>query len=240
MRSRKLFWRALFILPLMLLVAGCTGVNSAQTTDVSVAPDPIVLRDTSPGQLALFVALNMGSYDPATRDMTTIHIGIEAQNRPVQFVADEKMACQGTPLQRFIGAFDGSFPTAAIAGKPMLCAYTSGQTSATVTFTVPAAPAILLPEDNAQLPRSAHTLVQYRLTPGTLVGVVVLGTRDKAVPQPGTQSNSQAIFDTSTFSPGSGTISLTQDLSLPDLHQMGFKSLNSRGSAITMIEVIWI
>lgn len=239
MRSRTLLWRSLFLLPLALLVAGCTGGNSGQTTDVSIAPDPIVLKDTSPGQLALFVSISMGSYDPANRDTTTIHLGIEAQGRPVQFGADEKMTCQGTPLQRFTGAFDGTFPTAAIADNPMICTYTSGQSSATVTFTVPAAPIILSPQDHAQLPRSARTPVQYRLAPGTLVGVVALGTRDKAVPQPGTQSNSQAIFDTSTFSSGSGTISLTQDLALPELHQSGFKSLASRGSAITMIEVIW-
>lgn len=240
MRLSQVFWFSLSALCIGLLVSGCS-TPSAQSIDRSSAiPSPIILNDTAPSQFAPFVVVSMGGYDPATRDTTTIDIGFQFKGHPVQFVGDEQVSCHDTRLQRYIGAFEASFPTATIAGQPFTCLYISGQISATLTFTLPIAPVILSPPDQAQVTRSASTVVLYHVAASTTLGVVALGPQSKAVPHANAISASQADIDTSTFSPGPGFISLTQEFVFQDLHGTGFQSLDGRGTAMTMVAVTWI
>src|SRR5215831_16859443 len=93
----QMLWRALAILVMALLVSGC-ATSSSHSGD---APAPtIVLQDTSPGQLALSLHLNIGGYDAATRDITQLNVGFLHQGNLVQFQADERLSCNGTNLTR--------------------------------------------------------------------------------------------------------------------------------------------
>lgn len=231
--GKRIVWEVVFLLSLALALAACGGI-------ADYVPQPVVLPDTTPAQLDAFLAVTMGGYDAATRDMTQLHVGFAAGGRPVQFIADERVVCNGVTLQRFVGSFDAMVPTTTVAGKLLSCTYTSGHSSATFTLTVPAAPAILAPRNHAQVPREAQTVVQYRLPAGTVSGVVALAPAGKATADQGAAGNSQTLLDTRLLSPGSGSVALAMDLTLPNMPNPGFKSLRVRGEAMTMVAVTWV
>jgi hypothetical protein len=74
-----------------------------------------------------------------------------------------------------------------------------------------------------------------------LLGIVALGPEAKAIAHLDTPSRMQATVNTSTFSTGAGSLSLTQMLDL-QVTQTGtpFKSLGARGTAMTMVTVTWV
>src|SRR5437762_10561926 len=90
-------------------------------------------------------------------------ITFSRQGRPIQFVADETVTCNGVALQRGGGIFDAKVSTEAFAGKLVACTYSSGRSSATIAFVAPLAPAILSPEENVELARSERMLVMFRI-----------------------------------------------------------------------------
>ena len=259
MSSRQPLWKTGAALLAVFLMTACapiaarqsgTGTKESQAQSAAAGgrtvivdqagPAPIILKDTSPGHLALSLYVDMGGYVGADRDITEMAISFSSNGHLVQFVADERMACNGVSLPRGGGTFDTKLPTPTLAGKPVTCTYTSGQSSATLTFTAPPALAILSPEEQATLSRSAKTLVRFRVGgQSTMFYVIALGPNKKAWSYPVGNAPTEVVLDTSAFSPGPGFIALSQSFTLRDLHGTGFESLEGRGDAVQQIAVTW-
>jgi hypothetical protein len=207
----------------------------------TAGPPPLVLKDGSPGQLALSLHLSVGGYDATTRNMTEIAISFSSQGRWVQLVAGESVTCNGIALPRGGGTFDVKVPTDTLAGKRVACTYTSGRSSATMAFTMPVAPAILSPQDNVELARSTRTAVAFRIGGhSTMFWVIALGPNSKAWSYPSGVRPTHALLDTSAFLPGRGSIALNQFFDLPDLHGSGFQSVEAQGHASQQISLTWL
>lgn len=234
-------WRSLGAIGIAVVVIGCgggqTGLNGSE-----VGPSPIVLKDTSPGQLTVFVALNMGGYDAATRDKTLVDVNFQHGGRLVEFIAGERVTCNDVALKRFTGSFEGEFLTASIAGKSMSCVYKSRQQSAPFTVGVPQALVILAPLDHEQVRRSPHTTVRYSGGLETNLWVVALSTNAKAVAQSNDITATSATLDTRALGAGEGSIALTDPSSLPLTAIQGAQFQSDGGSArrMTMVAVVWV
>ena len=203
-------------------------------------PPPLILKDTSPSHLTVSVYLTVGGYSASTRDVTEMTIGFSSQSRQVQLVADERLTCNGVDLPRGGGTFDVKVSTGTFAGKLVTCIYSSGRSSGTIAFSAPVAPAILSPQDNSVLARSARTAVSFRIGgQSTMFYVTALGPNTKAWSYPVGTRPTQAFLDTSAFSPGPGFIALSQSFDLPDLHGTGFQSLEAHGQVILENSVTW-
>lgn len=265
MPGYRSFWRALAVLALAVLVSGCapgsatstqsagnsTSVNPSPTTStgggsVTIVDGPgggppsITLKDTSPGQLKLVMGLNIGGYDPSSRDTTELDIYFMHQGAIVQFVAGEHITCNGLAVPGFGSNFDLKVPSETFSGKLITCTYYSGKTSATFSFTCPLAPAILSPQENAQVPRSKQTPVRYRISPDGPFYVIALRAPQKAwTPNAASQPN-PVMLDTSAFSAGPGSIAINQYFTLPDLRGPAFQSVHQEsGEGTYEIEVSW-
>jgi hypothetical protein len=224
---------------LAALAFACGGGPPELTSQAG--PSPVVLSDTSAGRLDVFVRLTMGGYDPATRDRTMIDVNFEHGAHPVRFVADEHVVCGGLALQRFTGAFEGTLPTASIAGTVMTCAYTSGEHSAPISFRVPQAPVILAPRDREQVPHGANTAVRYTAEPDPTMWVIAISPRAKAVAKPDSMTPAGATIDTTALLTGAGTIAITQPgLPLHELQATQFQSVTGGATAATVVVVEWI
>lgn len=244
MNMQRTIWHGLLAASCLLissLFAACGG-QGAGSPLISQAAPTVVLHDPSPGQLAVFVSVAMGGYDHATREMTTITPLFTSNGRAVQFVGHEQLVCNGkaislhnSPAQNIEGA------TSTLAGQTFHCTYSAGSTSATLIFTVPRAPVIRSPGEQAQLPRSTNTVLTYEMQGGTPMGIVALTPSRKAIARLNTPSVGQATVDTSAFPAGAGSISLTETLTI-QATQSGtpFASLKAGGMGIAMIEVRWV
>lgn len=253
MRVQHIIQRSLFILFCFLTssqfaACGNAGNSSSQGTAISgqvsfAGPPPITLRDPSPSQLAVFVAMSIGGYDAMTRDKTTINISFSSKGRVVQFAGSEQLVCNGKALSLHI-AIPGvqiEEQTSTLERKTFHCTYSAGHISSTLTFTVPRTPIISTPQNQAQLPRSKNTLVVYDTQGGTLMGIVALGSPAKAIAHLATPNIGQATVNTSSFPTGAGSITLTETLAIP-ITQTGipFASLGARGDALVHVDVTWI
>jgi hypothetical protein len=98
------------------------------------------MKDFSPASLAVSLHLTMGDYMVGSRDITEMGISFASGARSVQFVRDERLACNGIPLFRGGVVFAAKLPTKTLAGKPVTCTLTSGQSSVAFGFTAPVAP----------------------------------------------------------------------------------------------------
>jgi len=191
-----------FLLALCLLagsqLVGCGTGDTAGTSRAQsdIGAPPILLRDPSPGQLAAYINVTIGGYEPTT---------------------------------------------STLEGHPFSCTYSAGGTSATLLLTIPSAPVIRSPQDFAQVPRSPNTLITYEARGGKLLGIVALGPGAKAIAHLDTPRLLQATANTSAFTTGAGSLSLTQMLDL-QVTQTGtpFKSLGAGGTAMTMVAVTWV
>lgn len=203
-------------------------------------PPALILKDTSPGHLAVSLHLSVGGYDASTRNLTELAIMFSSQGRWVQFVADESVTCNGIALPRGGGTFDVKVPSDTFAGRLVTCTYMSGRSSATIAFTAPVAPAILSPQENVEIARSPRTAVTFRIGGrSTMFYVIALGPNTKAWSEPAGTRPTQALLDTSAFSPGPGFVALNQFFDLPDLHGTGFQALEAHGQATQQISVTW-
>lgn len=220
-------------------VLGCGAIPPVLHSQVG--PSPVVLKETSAGQLAVFVAVDQGGYDTASRDMTRIDINFQHEGRPVNFVAGEQVACAGVTLTRFTGSFEGTFPSASIANRAMTCVYTSGPQSAPISFHVPARLVILSPREHQQVPHGPHTIVNYSGEVDSTLLVGAINLTAKAFAQPDAITANSATLDSTALQSGEGTISLRQDYAqLKELKGPSFQSLRGRGGAITMIAVVFV
>ena len=200
--------------------------------------DPV---DTSlTGQLALSLKLKIGGYDASTRDMTELNVTLTHQGRRVRLRAGEQISCNGIALAGYESNFHLKVPSEVYSGKLVTCTYTSGKTSATFTFTAPLAPIILSPQENAQVARSTHTPVRYRISPDWAFYVIALDPPKKAwTPEAAAQPN-PVLLDTSAFPAGPGSIAIHQLFTLPDLHGPDFQSVQGQGGAHYRMEVTWV
>jgi hypothetical protein len=232
--------RSLALIAGSLILAGCGGVHGDYTSSQS-GPSPIVLTDTSPGQLAVLVGLNMGGYDAATRHTTLMHASFQHGDRPVNFIGGEQFVCDGVVPKRFIGSFELSYPTDAIAGKAMKCVYTSGQQSTSISFKVPPELAIVAPREHEQVPRSSNTMVSYSGGMHTDMWVVALSPNLKSVAQPKDITSNSAKLDTTTFQAGPGSIALTDPNSFPltEIQGARFQSISATARRMTGVNVLW-
>jgi hypothetical protein len=204
-------------------------------------PPALILKNTSPSNLGVSLNLSVGGYDASTRNLTELAISFSSQGRWVQFVADERVTCNGIALPRGGGTFDLKVATDTFAGKLVTCTYMSGRSSATITFTAPVAPAILSPRENLALARSTMTAVTFRIGGhSTMFYVIALGRSSKAWSYPAGSSPTRALLDTSAFAPGPGFVALNQSFDLPDLRGTGFQSLDAHGQATQQNSVTWV
>jgi len=256
MSSYQGFWRALAVLALAALVSGCAPGSATSTGSVAsttspsptpvtivdgAGPPPVILKDTSPGQLALYLNLTIGGYDASTRDITELDIGFLHQGRGVQFVAGEHITCNGLTIPSFGANFNLKAPSATFSGKLVTCVYYSGKTSATFSFTAPLAPAILSPQEGAQVRRGRQTPVSYRVSPDGPYYVIALDAPQKAwTPTSASQPN-PVMLNTSAFPAGPGSIAINQFFTLPDLRGPAFQSVQEgAGNAQYEIAVNWV
>ncbi len=261
------FWSARQIAGLCLLVAlaGCgsvagSGTQSPHSGPIAVstrntqtphgdstidrAVTPVVLRDPAPDQLDVLVSITMGGYTADSRDLATIAVGFTSSGVPVQFEGAPSLTCNGAAivLAQAVGGIPATpAPTALLVGKAFNCTYRVEQSTTTFTFTVPQAPAILTPLDQAQVPRSTATRISYHIDGGSLTGLVALGPRSKAFVRPDAQDPMPAILDTSGLAAGPGSITLTEALA-PQVALTGapVKSLRVGGTALAVTAVVWM
>jgi len=215
---------------------GATGISDSQA-----GPSPAVLKDTSPSQLTVFVAANMGGYDATTRDKTLIDINIQHGGRPVKFVAGEQITCNDVVLKSFTGSFEIEFRTASIAGKAMTCVYRSGQQSGSLTVGIPQALVILAPSDHQQVHHGSGTTVRYTGARDTNLWVVALSPNAKAVAESNQITTTGATLDTSALGIGDGSIALTDPSNFPLTEIQGprFQSVAGSARRMTMVAVVW-
>lgn len=243
--QRSLFLPFLMVLCLLSgsLLVGCGGQSTGNSQPDSVAPAPISLRDPSPSQLEAYFNVTMGGYERATRQTTSIGLSFTSNGRLVQFTGNEHLTCNGTavPLHNQVASFQiVEAPTSTLEGKALSCMYSAGGISATLSFTVPQAPAINSPRDQAQVSRSTHTLITYEAQGGKLMGIVASGSEAKAIARLDSAGIMPAIADTSAFPKGEGSISLTQTLGLKATQTgVPFKSSGVVGNAMAMVTVFW-
>jgi hypothetical protein len=192
----------------------------------------------------VYLNVSIGGYDSTSRDMTTVSLGFQSDRNLVQFTGNEHLICNGTELAVHApyAAFEiANAPSSTLEGQTIRCTYSAGGASATLTLTIPHAPAILSPHDQAQVHRAAKTLITYEAQGGQLLGIVALGPDNKAIAQLDTPGPGQATVDTSAFSAGAGSLALTQALD-PQISQTGtpFKTLNTNGMALATVSVTWV
>lgn len=225
---------------------GDQAVSGTSSSQSSRAVTPVPLSNPSPGQLEVSVNIMIGGYDPPARETTSITLAFASHGHSIQFVGNEQLICNATAIQLHnrIASFQVmEAPTKTLEGRTYSCVYSVSGSSTMLSFTVPQAPAILTPENQAQVRRSAQTLITYEVQEGKLQGIVALGPGPsaKAIARLNTPHSMQATIDSSAFPPGAGSIVLTQLLT-PQLDQTGaaFESLSGRGTAMDMIAVIWV
>jgi hypothetical protein len=237
--SRNMVGRMAGALAFAALAAACGGSSGLMSSQA--APSPVVLADTSPGQLQIGLFISMGGYDRSTRDGARVDINVTAGGHPVRFTRNEGVTCNGTALTRFVGAFEGTFPLDRISGKPMTCEYVSGTKSASVTLPVPRKLRILTPREGEAVPRGARTEITYDADPGGEPpwAVVALSADAKASALPVNTTAARASLDTSNLTPGSGSISLTQQVILRGILAPAFRPVTGMANLMTSIQVVW-
>lgn len=240
MTSHRVLW-SITVTATTMMVIGC-GVSPTGSGSSEIEPSPIVLTDTSPGQLNVFVSLNMGGYDSVSRDRTLIDINFQHGGQPVKFIAGEHVICNGVVLKSFVGSFESYIPTESIADKAMTCTYTSGQQSASINLRIPHDLAIVAPHESEQVPRSSATTIRYSGAMDTSLAVIALSANAKAVAQSKDVTATAARLDTSAFQAGNGSIALTDPFSFPlaEIHGAEFHSVSGSARRMTMVAVVWV
>ncbi|HEY7124598.1 MAG TPA: hypothetical protein VH540_11650 [Ktedonobacterales bacterium] len=251
MSTRQTLWRTLAVVFVALLVSGCAPQRAAgepaavQTVEISddFAPTVVSLQDTSPGQLALSLYLQLGGYEAEDRDIAELNVSFTSQGGLVQFTAGESVSCNGMTLPGYGTNFNLKVPSEVFSGKLVTCVYTSGKTSATFSFTAPLAPVILSPKENARVPHSKRTPVTYRISQDREFYVIAIGPTTggmtKAWTPTATRQPNPVLLDTSAFQPGAGSIAMNQLFPLSDLRGPDFQSVQGNGGAEYEIQVTW-
>ncbi|TME57725.1 MAG: hypothetical protein E6I58_04880 [Chloroflexi bacterium] len=237
--SRNMVGRLAGALAFAALAAACGG--SSGLTSSQPAPSPVILADTSPGRFQVSVFVSMGGYDRTSRDSATLDINVTAGGHPIRFTRNEGVTCNGTALTRFVGAFEGTFPLDGISGKAMTCEYVSGTKSASVTLAMPRKLRILTPREGEAVSRGARTDITYDADPSGAPpwGVVAISADAKASALPMNTTSTHSALDTSTFTPGPGSIALTQQVILRGILAPAFRPVTGMANLMTSIQVVW-
>lgn len=122
----------------------------------------------------------------------------------------------------------------------MTCVYTSGGQAAALSIPVPQKLEILSPRELDSIPHGSNTVVVFKAPRHGSLRVVALSTQMKAFAEPNPETSTQAGLFTSGFQPGSGTISLTEELDHLPVQAPAFLSAVGRAQLMTMIQVTWI
>jgi hypothetical protein len=257
MFSCTIIRRALAVVFFALLVSGCApqhAAGSARPTPTASSTVPGIpadvtpwdsSSDTLPGQLDLFVSLNIGGQEADIRDMMELDVHFEIEGSIVRFpTGRERVVCNGVVLPNYRANFDLKVPSEVFSGKHVTCTYISGAASATFSFTCPLAPIIFSPQENAHVPRSQHTAINYRASQDQALYIIAIGPTTggmtKAWTPTGTSLPNPVVLDTSAFQPGSGSITMRQYLTYSDLRGPDFHSVQWYGDAEYGIQVIWV
>lgn len=219
--------------------------SSFQSISDQAVP-PVILHDPAPGELEVSFNVNIAGYG-ADRGNTLIGLSFLSHGKVVQLIGHEELLCNGRamPVHQQYALFQlVDAPSRTIEGKTMSCTYRGRNISTTFSFTVPRTPAIRSPQDGARVLRSGHTVVTYDYDAqgGKLLGIVALGPGAKTVTDHlNTPGPMQATLDTSAFTTGEGSFSLSLALA-PRVTWIGmpFRSLDAEGTANVMVTVTWI
>jgi hypothetical protein len=236
--SRRLARRLAGALAAAAFAAGCGAAGESHSSQA--APSPVVLADTSPGQLQIGVFISLGGYEQSNRNTAMVDINFTSGGRQVRFVRSETVSCNGIALTRYVGAFEGRYQIDAIAAKTMTCAYFWDAGSTSITVQVPRKLVIFTPSAAEAVVRSTHTDVNYDADPSAAPwAVVAISAEAKASALPSATSSSHASIDTSHLTPGPGSIAITQQLDLDGIQAPAFQAVTGRANLMTMIQVVW-
>lgn len=226
-----------------------SGQGSGQASESDHAVPPVVLRDPAPGTLDISMALTFDQPSGDSQPMTEVGLAFLAGDHTVQFAGNERVACDGATLslKDRVAVFQVlREPTAQAVGTTVQCSYAADGATASVALQIPQAPAIILPQNDAQVTRSTKTVVTYLYDPATeaMLGIVALAPSSpmpKAIATLNTPGPLQATVDTSRFLPVTGSLVLTLSLT-PHITKTGiaFHSVYAFGTATAQVTVTWM
>lgn len=234
-------WRPLAAFTAAGILVACGRSGTVGEYSSGPGPSPVVLQDTSPGQLTVSVVMSIGGYDAATRDRTLIDVLFRHGGLPVAFIAGEQVTCAGIAMKAFTGSFENAVPTSSVAGKTVTCIYTYGRQSAPFSFKVPAGIIILAPQERQRVPRAVGTRISFTGGVDNTLWVVAISPNMKAVAKPGDITPTSAQLDTSVLSAGQGSIALTDPNSIPvaEIQAGQFQSVTASARRMASVSVVW-
>jgi hypothetical protein len=222
--------RALPIVAILFLMGCSTSLHEDHGVPL------IVLADTAPARLEVVIEITEGGYDATAASTTDIAIQFISHGRLVAFRNDETIACNRSPAIPIGTGFDGRYATTDIVGTHFTCIYTSGQNQATIQFLVPLAPTILSPTQGAMVKRSSATPIHFQGgSPDATIAA--FATQNKAIAQ--IVASGMASVDTSRFTAGPGSITLTQFLTSAQAAAPAFATFHVTCTAIAHQDVVW-
>ena len=135
------------------------------------------------------------------------------------------------------------YPTAAVAGKSLSCAYTSNGHTAQFQALLPPAPQLLSPMQGANAPRQTALLVTYRDTSGN-AEIDAFSGGDAGIPSADTSvkitTPGSVTIDTSNFIAGPGRIEIEETPAVRVLSTGGFHSLTVQPGDFAVAQVTWV
>lgn len=245
MKREPLPWAFLVLATLMaLMISGC-GASSTTIDGSQVGPSPIILEDTSASQLAVFISINVGGYDLATRNKAVLDINFQHTGRPVNLVAGEKLTCSTLKLTwHYGGGFEFEFEVGAngISATAIACTYDSHGRSAPLIIPLPPILEVVSPVDHAGISRGPSTIVRYRGAKEGGMWVVALSSNAKASAEVADMTATEAILDTSRLTAGEGSIALTDPNNFPlvGIDGPSFQSVQGSARRSTFVPVVWM
>lgn len=226
-----------FLAIVLLVFCACSGGF------VHGTPGPYYVQDTSPAALDLTLVVFMQGTEPFTPSPTTsIEVNFSVPGRLIAFHGGETFACDGAaPMILGDKYIILKYPTAAVAGKPLACAYTSKGHAAQFQVLLPPAPQLLSPTQGANVPRQTALLVTYRDTSGNAeidafsgANIPPVDTSVKII-SPGSMT-----IDTTNFTAGPGRIEIQETPAARVLSTGGFHSLIVQPNAFAVVQVTWV
>ncbi len=236
MRAR---WFA-FLAIVLVASCACSGVPIGFAHH---APTPYYVQDTSPSALDLTLVVFMQGTEPFTPSPTTsIEVYFSVPGHLIAFHGGETLACNGAaPMTLGNKYVTLKYPTAAVAGKPFACVYTSRGHTAQIQALLPPAPQLLSPTQGATVLRQAALLVTYRDISGKAEIDAFSGANippedtSVKITTPGSMT-----IDTTNFTAGPGRIEIDETPAVRVLSTGGFHSFIVQPNAFAEAQVTWV
>lgn len=229
-----------FLAIVLLAFCACGGVPIGF---VHGTPVPYYVQDTSPSALDLTLVVFMQGTEPFTPSPTTsIEVNFSVPGHLIAFHGGETLACAGAAPMILGGKhITLNYPTAAVAGKPLACTYTSKGHTAQFQVLLSPAPQLLSPTQGANVPRQSALLVIYRDTSGNAeidafsgADIPPVDTSAK-ITTPGSMT-----INTTNFTAGPGQIEIQETPAVRVLSTGGFHSLTVQPNAFAEVQVTWV